>query len=66
MFIYTYIIHLRCNPDVGPHLNSGVPELYYSTEYSKINIFARGGVGFLSLIKISHVGCGSTSGLGRT
>ena len=37
---------LRCNPDVAPRLNS-------FDVSSPINIFARGGADFVSLIKIS-------------
>ena len=40
------IKHVRCNPDVGPRLN-----LVDAT--TPTIIFARGGAGFVSLIKIS-------------
>ena len=39
------IKHVRCNPDVDPRLNS----VDITTPF---NILARGGAGFLSLIKI--------------
>ena len=54
--------YVRRNPDVGQRLN----QVDVTTP---INIFARGGAGFLSLTEISevcHLGCGSRSRLGRT
>ena len=36
MYIYIYTPfykHVCCHPDVGPRLNSGVPELYYPNQH---------------------------------